>query len=55
MNAKELFEKLPKGKTVVFNCTAGGRSIEAWTKLKNAGLDISEVFYFDANIECKGK
>lgn len=54
LSAKELFEKLPKGKTVVFNCTAGGRSIEAWTKLKDAKLDISEVFYFDANVDCKG-
>ena len=52
--AKELYEKLPKGKTVVFNCTAGGRSIEAWSKLKDAGIDVSEIFYFDANIDCKG-
>lgn len=52
--ADELFAKLPKNKTIVFNCTAGGRSIEAWTKLKEAKLDISEVFYFDANIDCKG-
>ena len=54
LKAKELLAKLPKGKTVVFNCTAGGRSIEAWTKLKEAGIDVSEIFYFDANIDCKG-
>ena len=54
LKAKELLEKLPKGKTIVFNCTAGGRSIEAWTKLKEAGIDVSEIFYFDANIDCKG-
>ena len=54
LSAKELEAKLPKGKTIVFNCTAGGRSIEAWTKLKEAKLDISEVFYFDANVDCKG-
>lgn len=54
LKAKELYAKLPKDKTVVFNCTAGGRSIEAWTKLKEAGIDISEVFYFDANVDCKG-
>ena len=54
LSAKELYTKLPKEKTIVFNCTAGGRSIEAWTKLKEAKLDISEVFYFDANIDCKG-
>jgi len=52
--AKELMAKLPKGKTIVFNCTAGGRSIEAWSKLKDAGVDVSEIFYFDANIDCKG-
>lgn len=54
LKAKELLAKLPKDKTVVFNCTAGGRSIEAWTKLKEAGIDVSEIFYFDANIDCKG-
>ena len=53
-NAKELVSKFPKGKTIVFNCTAGGRSIEAWTKIQEAGLDVSEIFYFDANIDCKG-
>lgn len=52
--AKELMAKLSKGKTIVFNCTAGGRSIEAWSKLKDAGVDVSEIFYFDANIDCKG-
>lgn len=54
LKADELLAKFPKNKTIVFNCTAGGRSIEAWTKLKNAKLDISEIFYFDANIDCKG-
>lgn len=54
IDAKVLYEKLPKDKTIVFNCTAGGRSTEAWAKLKSAGLDISEIYYFDANIECKG-
>ena len=54
LNAKELYAKLPKDKTIVFNCTAGGRSIDAWAKLKKAGIDISEIFYFDANVDCKG-
>ncbi len=54
LKAKELYAKLPKGKTIVFNCTAGGRSMDAWGKLKQAGYDISEVYYFDANIDCKG-
>ncbi|QKF80824.1 rhodanese-like domain-containing protein [Halarcobacter ebronensis] len=53
-SAKEFISKLPKNKTIVFNCTQGGRSIDAWNKLKKAGYDISEVFYFDANIDCKG-
>ena len=54
LKAKEFLAKLSKNKTVVFNCTAGGRSIEAWQKLKDANLDVSEVYYFDANIDCKG-
>ena len=53
LTAKELIEKLPKNKTIVFNCTAGGRSIEAWSKLNDAKLDISEIYYLDANISCK--
>jgi len=54
LNANQLLAKLPKGKTIVFNCTAGGRSMDAWGKLKQAGMNISEVYYFDANIDCKG-
>ncbi len=54
LSAKDLVAKLPKGKSIVFNCTAGGRSIEAWTKIKEAGMDVSEIYYFDANISCKG-
>ena len=53
LSAKELIEKLPKNKTIVFNCTAGGRSIEAWSKLNDAKSDMSEIYYFDANISCK--
>lgn len=54
LSPKELYAKLPKNKTVVFNCTAGGRSLDAWTRLKNSKVDMSEIFYFDANIDCKG-
>lgn len=54
LSAKELFEKLPKNKTIVFNCAAGGRSIEAWSKLNYEKFDVSEIYYFDANISCKG-
>jgi rhodanese-related sulfurtransferase len=52
-SANELFEKLPKNKTIVFNCTTGGRAIEAWSKLKDAKFDMSEIYYLDANISCK--
>jgi rhodanese-related sulfurtransferase len=55
LKANEFYAKLPKGKTIVFNCTAGGRSIDAWMKLKNAKYDISEIYYFDANVSCKGE
>lgn len=54
LTAKELLAKLPKNKTVVFNCTAGGRSTEAWAKLSDEKYDVSEIYYFDANIDCKG-
>jgi len=53
-SAKEFLEKLPKNKTIVFNCSAGGRSIDAWSKLNDAKLDVSEIYYLDANITCKG-
>ena len=53
-NAKEFVSKLPKGKTIVFNCSAGARSMEAWDKAKEGGADMSKVYYFDANIECNG-
>ena len=53
LSVKELLEKLPKNKTIVFNCTAGGRSIEAWSKLNDEKIDTSEIYYFDANISCK--
>ena len=53
LSAKEIVSKLPKNKTIIFNCSAGARSIEAWMKLKKDGIDVSEIFYFDANINCK--
>ena len=54
LSPEELYAKLPKGKSIVFNCTAGGRSLDAWTRLKDSKVDMSEIFYFDANIDCKG-
>ena len=53
LSAKKLQAKLPEGKSVIFYCASGARSLEAWQKLKDAGMDVSEVFYFDALIECK--
>ncbi len=56
LKPNELLAKLPKDKVVVFNCASGARALEAWTKLKDANLDVSKVYYFDANISCeKGK
>jgi len=52
LKAKEFVAKLPKDKTVVFNCSAGARSMEAWDKAKEGGADMTKVYYFDANIEC---
>ena len=54
LKAKEFYAKLPKGKTVVFNCSSGGRAMEARMKLEDAKIDVSTIFYFDANIDCKG-
>lgn len=54
LKAKEFYVKLPKGKTIVFNCVSGGRAMEAWMKLNDAKLDVSAIYYFDANLDCKG-
>ena len=50
----EFVSKLPKGKTIVLNCSAGARSMEAWDKAKDGEADMTKIYYFDANIECKG-
>ncbi|KFL33786.1 MULTISPECIES: rhodanese-like domain-containing protein [unclassified Sulfurospirillum] len=52
LSATEFAAKLPKGKMVIMNCSAGGRSMEAFLKLKDAKIDVSKIFYFDANIKC---
>jgi len=51
-SAKELQSKLSKTKISVFYCASGARALEAWQKLKDEKLDVSKVFYFDANIVC---
>lgn len=52
LSAQEFAAKLPKGKVVILNCSAGGRSMEAFLKLQGAKIDVSKIFYFDANIKC---
>ncbi|RLA76247.1 MAG: sulfurtransferase [Epsilonproteobacteria bacterium] len=52
--AKELHAKLPKGKAIVFSCSSGGRALEAWMKLDDAKFDVTKIFIFDANLDCKG-
>lgn len=52
--AADLAAKLPKGKTIVFSCSSGARAMESWMKLNDAKLDVSNMFYSDANVECKG-
>ena len=52
ISAEELAGKLPKGKVVIFSCGSGARAMEAYLKLQEAGLDVSKVMYFDANITC---
>lgn len=54
LTPKEIMAKLPKNKSIVFHCSAGSRSLEAWMKLQKDGIDMSEIFYFDANILCDG-
>lgn len=54
LSAQQLMKVLPKNKTVVFHCAAGAKSLEAWQTLYDAELDVSRIFYFDANIDCKG-
>jgi len=52
--ADALVSKLPKGKVIVFSCSSGARGMEAWMKINDAKLDVSKMFYFDANLDCKG-
>ena len=54
LSAKEFHDKLPKGKTIVFNCSGGGRAMEAWMKLESKKFDVSSIYFFDAVLDCKG-
>ncbi|MBE0491441.1 MAG: sulfurtransferase [Sulfurospirillum sp.] len=52
MSIKDFAAALPKDKVVIFNCATGGRAMEAHMKLNDAKIDVSKIFYFDANIKC---
>lgn len=54
LKGADFVAKLPKDKTVIMNCSSGGRALEAWMKAKDAKADMSKIYYFDANIDCKG-
>ena len=43
--------KLPEKSYVIFYCSGGSRSLEAWQKAKKAGFD--KAVYFDATVKCK--
>ncbi|TLS72519.1 rhodanese-like domain-containing protein [Aliarcobacter thereius] len=52
-SAKDILAKLPKDKSIVFHCSAGSRSLEAWMKMQKEKIDMSEIFYLDAVIKCE--
>ncbi len=52
MSVADIVAKLPKNKVVIINCATGGRAMEAHMKLKAGKVDVSKIFYFDANIKC---
>ncbi|MDD2383493.1 MAG: rhodanese-like domain-containing protein [Sulfurospirillaceae bacterium] len=52
MKVADVIAKLPKGKVIIINCASGGRAMEAHMKLKDAKVDMTKIFYFDANIKC---
>ncbi len=50
---KAFIKKLPKKGYIIFHCAAGGRSIEAYERVKDSKAKI-KALYLDANIKCKG-
>lgn len=52
MSATDFAAALPKDKAVIINCATGGRAMEAHMKLNDAKIDVTKIFYFDANIKC---
>lgn len=55
LNASALFQALPKDKVVIFTCQVGNRSLEAFYKLKKAGLNVEKVLYFNASFTCNAQ
>lgn len=51
-SAADLAAKLPQNKVIIFNCSSGARAMEAFMKLQETGKDVSNIMYFDANINC---
>jgi len=52
MSAKDFLAKLPKDKIIIFVCSSGARSLEAYLLAVENGFDPTKVFYLDANMEC---
>lgn len=47
------FSKLPKAKAIVIYCHTGMMSLGAWQAIQAKKIDISNIFYLDANFDCK--
>ena len=47
------FDKIPTDKIVVFYCYTGILSLSAWQESQAKGLDVSKMFYVDANVKCQ--
>ncbi len=52
MKTEDVVAKLPKGKVVIFNCSTGGRAMEAQMKFDKIKTDAKKVLYFDSNMKC---
>lgn len=44
--------KLPKAKAIVLYCHTGMMSVGAWQTLLKKKVDVSNIFYLDANFDC---
>jgi rhodanese-related sulfurtransferase len=46
-------KKLPKAKAIILYCHTGMMSVGAWQSLQENKVDMSNIFYLDANFDCK--